>query len=96
MIGEYIYDFCAYDDGYVKSISNDLINKIARAAGAPKFKGAGIKLYVKEGHKVSKGSPLMKIYAEKEENLTNAVKIIEENKSPIYIESMLLDRIGRK
>lgn len=96
VIGEHIYDFCAYDDGYVKSISNDLVNKIARAAGAPKFKGAGIKLYVKEGHKVSKGSPLMKIYAEKEENLTNALKIIEENKSPIYIESMLLDRIGRK
>ncbi|MBD3230508.1 MAG: AMP phosphorylase [Candidatus Lokiarchaeota archaeon] len=95
-IGELTHDYCAYDDGYVKDISNLLINKIARTLGCPKFKGAGIKLFVKEGHKVSKGQPLMKLYAQKEENLTNALEIIEKNDPAIYIESMLLDRIGRE
>jgi len=71
-----------------------LITEIARASGAPKSKGAGIKLFVKEGHKVSKNSKLLRIYAEKEEKLSDAIKILEKEK-PIYIESMLLDRIGR-
>ncbi len=92
--GKYTYDYLAYDDGYVKNISNKLITEIARASGAPKSKGAGIKLFVKEGHKVSKNSKLLRIYAEKEEKLSDAIKILEKEK-PIYIESMLLDRIGR-
>jgi len=93
-IGEYTYDYLAETEGYIKNISNGLINKISRLCGTPKYKGAGIKLFVKEGHKVAKGKKLMRIYAEKEEHLTNALKLIEKEK-PIYIESMLLDRIGR-
>ena len=93
-VGEYTHDLKAPMDGYVKGISNDMIKKIARAAGAPKYKGAGIKLYVKEGRKVSEDSILMTIHAESEENLSNALKLLEEQ-SPFYIESMLLDRIGK-
>jgi AMP phosphorylase len=92
-VGEYTYDYPAPIDGYVKGISNDLIKKLARAAGSPQFKGAGIKLYVKEGHKVTENQPLLKIYSESEENLSNALKLLEKN-APFYIESMLLDRIG--
>ncbi|MHA1269408.1 MAG: AMP phosphorylase [Candidatus Helarchaeota archaeon] len=94
IIGDYTYDYSAYDDGYVKNISNNIINKITKACGCPKSKGSGIKLFVKEGHKVSKGSILMKIYAETENSLSKAIKILEKEK-PIYIESMLLDRIGK-
>ncbi len=94
IVGEFTYDYESPMEGYVKGISNSLIKRIARSAGAPTYKGAGIKLYVKEGHKVSKGSVLMKIYAESEENLSNAIKILE-TEQPIYIESMLLDRIGK-
>ncbi len=93
-IGEYTHDLNSPMVGYVKGISNDLIKKIARAAGAPKYKGAGIKLHVKEGRKISEESNLMTIYAESEENLTNALKLLEVQ-SPFYIESMLLDRIGK-
>jgi AMP phosphorylase len=91
-VGEFTYEYKATMDGYMKGISNNLIKGIARAAGAPKFKGAGIKLYVKEGHKVSENSLLMKIYAESEENLSNAIKVLKKE-TPFYIESMLLDRI---
>ncbi|MDD1776622.1 MAG: thymidine phosphorylase, partial [Candidatus Helarchaeota archaeon] len=93
-IGQYTYDYPAPIDGYVKGISNDVIKKLARAAGSPQSKGAGIKLYVKEGHKVTEHQPLLKIYSESEENLSNALKILEKD-SPLYIESMLLDRIGK-
>jgi len=93
-VGEYTFNYPVEMDGYVKRISNDIIKRIARAAGAPKFAGAGIKLYVKEGHKVSEGANLFTIYAESEENLSNALKLLEDQ-SPIYIESMLLDRIGK-
>ncbi len=93
-IGEYTHDYVAPSDGYVKGISNDLVKKLARAAGAPKMPGAGLKLFAKEGRKVSKGSKLMSIFAETEENLSSAIKVLEEN-TPIYIESMLLDRIGK-
>ncbi|MHA1129987.1 MAG: AMP phosphorylase [Candidatus Helarchaeota archaeon] len=93
-IGEYVYDLQAQTNGYVKGISNDLIKKLARAAGAPSFPGAGLKLFVKEGHKVSKEAVLLRIHAESEENLSNAIKLLEKG-SPIYIESMLLDRIGK-
>ena len=96
-VGEYTYELQAPIDGYVKGISNDLIKKVARAAGSPQYKGAGIKLYVKEGHKVSESSPLMRIYAESEENLSNAIKLLEhERESPFYIESMLLERVGKQ
>ncbi|HUX99738.1 MAG TPA: AMP phosphorylase [Candidatus Deferrimicrobium sp.] len=91
-VGEFTFECKAKMDGYVKGISNNLIKKIARAAGSPKYKGSGIKLYVKEGHKVSENSALMKIYAESEENLSNAIKVLEKE-TPFYIESMLLDRI---
>jgi AMP phosphorylase len=91
-VGEFTYEYKATMDGYMKGISNNLIKGIARAAGAPKFKEAGIKLYVKEGHKVSENSLLMKIYAESEENLSNAIKVLKKE-TPFYIESMLLDRI---
>ncbi|MFX1294448.1 MAG: AMP phosphorylase [Promethearchaeota archaeon] len=93
-VGEVTFEYRAPMDGYVKGISNNLIKKIARAAGAPKYQGAGIKLFVKEGHKVSKDSILLKIHAEREENLSNAIKLLEK-KPPIYIESMLLDRIRK-
>jgi len=94
-VGEYTYDFQAPIEGYVKRISNDIIKKIARAAGSPQYTGAGIKLYMKEGHKVSENSLLMTVYAESEENLSNAIKIIERE-SPFYIESMLLERVAKE
>ncbi|MHA1267495.1 MAG: AMP phosphorylase [Candidatus Helarchaeota archaeon] len=93
-IGDFQYDHLSSQEGYIKGISNELIKMIARTAGAPKYKGAGIKLYVKEGHKVSEGSKLMTICAESEENLTNALQVLE-GQSPFYIESMLLDRIRK-
>ncbi|MBE0633817.1 thymidine phosphorylase, partial [Candidatus Bathyarchaeota archaeon] len=73
--------------------------KIARAAGTPNDKGAGLKLYAKTGDKVHEDKPMFRIYAEKEIKLNNAIKQLESLR-PIEVgervgEDMLKKRIGK-
>jgi len=51
-------------DGAVAAIDNQQMARIARLAGAPMDKGAGVDLYKKVGDKVTKGEPLYGIHAE--------------------------------
>ena len=60
-------------------MNNNTITKIARAAGSPKDKGAGIIMRKKIGDKVAKGEVLMEIFAEKNHKLNNAIKIAESS-----------------
>lgn len=62
--GKLCYQLCAEQDGVVTHIDNFQTAKIARIAGAPIEKKAGVDLLKKLGDKVSKGEPLFKIYAE--------------------------------
>jgi len=91
-LGEYRYKMYAPIDGYITRISNNAINIIARAAGAPKDKGAGIMLYGKRGYKVKKGEAILEIYAERSVRLQDAVSLLNQLK-PILIEGMLLKTI---
>jgi len=81
--------------GYMTRIYNERINEIARAAGAPHDKGAGIKLIVKNGRKVEKDEPLLEIYAEHENRLEEALSVLKE-KPPMKIEGMLLEKITHR
>jgi len=80
-------------DGYVARVDNIAIKKIARVAGAPIDKGAGVKLHGKVGYKVKKGDPIITIYAESETKLSYAHTLAMQLK-PITIEGMLLQRIS--
>lgn len=91
-LGEKRFIIPAPADGYVSSISNSAINAIARAAGAPTNKGAGVKLYAKMGYAVKKGDPVLEIYAENEQKLKCA-QIIASRKQPFLIEGMLLEEL---
>ncbi|MCB1788688.1 MAG: thymidine phosphorylase, partial [Gammaproteobacteria bacterium] len=51
-------------DGHVSTIDNERMAHIARLAGAPMDKGAGVDLYRKVGEPVRAGEPLYAIYAE--------------------------------
>ncbi len=82
-------------DGYVKRIDNERINEIARAAGAPRDKGAGLRVILKEGRKVNKDEPLLEIYAEHETKLDDALSIAKRH-PPIVIEGMLLEKITHR
>jgi thymidine phosphorylase len=63
-LGQLHYDLCADHDGTVTAIDNLLIASVARLAGAPLDKGAGVYLHKKVGDKVKKGEALYTIYAE--------------------------------
>lgn len=88
-IGQHSHKLTSPADGYVTLVDNTAIADIARAAGAPLEKGAGILLHAKQGHKVSKGDVLMEIFAERSSKLSQAVKVAEST-NPIVVEGMLL------
>lgn len=62
-LGTLTHDVTALRDGVVASIDCYRIARIARLAGAPMDKGAGIDLFHKVGEKVSRGDALYRIHA---------------------------------
>lgn len=76
-IGKHHYDIRASQNGRVSRISNGKVSKIARIAGAPQDKGAGIYLYRHVGDKVKKGDILARIYAESSTKMGFAVAVLE-------------------
>lgn len=86
--------------GRVLWISTESIVQIAKAAGAPKEKGAGIVLKAKLGDSVAKGETLFQIYAEKTTKLATALEMAKRLQ-PIRLsrkteERMLLDQVPAK
>jgi AMP phosphorylase len=79
-------------DGYIIRVSNKAINGIARAAGAPGEKGAGVILKDKEGQKVRRDEVILEIYAERESRLDEAYQLALKLK-PIMIEGMLIEEL---
>ena len=62
-LGTLTADVPAPNDGAVSGIDCLHLNRLARTAGAPIDKGAGIKIFKKLGDRVEKGEPLYRIYA---------------------------------
>ncbi|MDH5636520.1 MAG: AMP phosphorylase [Candidatus Bathyarchaeota archaeon] len=84
-------------DGRVLWINNKGIAQVAREAGAPKEKGAGVILKTKLGEHVKKGGVLFEIYAKRNTKLEAAIELAK-NLQPIGLskkpeERMLMDRI---
>jgi thymidine phosphorylase len=61
--GDLTREVCAAADGTVVNVDCAQINHIARLAGCPMDKGAGIDLFVRPGDRVRKGDPLYRIHA---------------------------------
>jgi AMP phosphorylase len=91
-VGQYTADIFASTDGYVMEFDNKWIIEIARLAGAPNDKGAGVAIHKKRGEQVKKGDSILTIYAEKEFKLDNALTTAQRT-NPIIVEGMLLRRI---
>ena len=62
--GRLRFDVLASADGYVTGIDNLQLARIARLAGAPMDKGAGIDIFKKIGERVRKGQPLYRVFSE--------------------------------
>ncbi len=91
-IGKYKADILAKKSGYLGSIMNKQLVQIARAAGSPKDKGAGLIIYKKVGSKVDAGEPLYTIYADNENKLNEAVGLAKRLE-PMAVEGMVLARM---
>ncbi len=78
-VGEKTVEVRASRSGKVLWIYNHYIASVAKAAGAPKYKGAGIYLWKKTGERVKKGEKLFTIFAEKASKLRAAEKLVKEN-----------------
>jgi len=74
----------AEKNGKIKKILNKEINLLARAAGCPLDKKAGIYLFHHVGERITKGKKLMIIYAESKARLKEAIDYYQEEK-PIKI-----------
>jgi AMP phosphorylase len=81
-------------------ISTESIVQIAREAGAPREKGAGVVLKAKLGDPVRKGGILLQIYAEQAGKLASALELAERLKPFVLSrkpeERMLLDQVPLK
>ena len=77
-IGKFYYDVHSNKNGIIKSIDNKIISRIARVAGAPNNKGAGIYLYKHVSSKVKKKEKLFTIYSESREKLKYAKDISKQ------------------
>jgi AMP phosphorylase len=86
--------------GRVLWVSTESIAQVAKAAGAPREKGAGVVLKAKLGEAVKKGGALLEIYAERSGKLESALELAKRLQ-PIVLskkpeEQMLLDRVPEK
>ncbi len=84
-------------EGRVLWINNKGIAQVAREAGAPKEKGAGVILKTKLGEYVKKGGVLFEIYGQRDTKLEAAIELAN-SLQPIGLskkpeERMLMDRV---
>jgi len=92
-IGSNFIDVFAKEEGRIHFMNNKSISAIARAAGAPADKGAGIYLHVDKGDKIKKGQKLFTIYAESERKLTLAQEMAETF-YPLEMDRIILEKYG--
>ncbi|MFA5311936.1 MAG: AMP phosphorylase [Methanomassiliicoccales archaeon] len=90
--GEYAVDVLANKSGYTNKIKNRDLVKIARAAGSPHDKGAGLVINKKVGMKVDDGEKLFTIYAENDVKMQNALALARKLE-PMTIEGMVLAKM---
>jgi len=91
-IGEFSAQIKAPSNGYIIEFRNKRIVQIARLAGAPNDKGAGVYIHRKLGESVQQGEPVITIYAEKEAKLQAALKSARQD-PPLIVEGMLIERV---
>jgi len=86
-LAEHTYDVVADREGRVSQIDNRYISRLAKLAGAPHAKGAGVKLYAPLGTTLKKGQPLFTVYAETKSELDYALAYLAQEPNIIHIET---------
>lgn len=81
----------ANEDGDISKINVALLIRIARIAGAPADKKAGVYLHVETGKKVQKGDALFDIYAENQTKLALAEEFAKKN-NVVELQKIILEK----
>lgn len=74
MPGRFTSEIAADRSGMIKEIDIRTISSIARAAGAPLDKCAGVYLCANVASKVEEGQPLLRIHASSQKALNEAIE----------------------
>lgn len=82
---QYIHIVKAERSGIVEEINNRYIARVAKLAGAPTDKAAGVDLYVSLNTSVEKGQPLFSIHAESPGELNYALSYLQDKHKIIQI-----------
>jgi AMP phosphorylase len=91
-IGKYSHTITSEVSGNIFHIDNKIMSKVARIAGSPKDKGAGVFIHRVRGDRVEKGDKLFTIYAESEAKLDFAIKAMQDLE-PIEMRKMVLGTV---
>lgn len=91
--GRFSADVPAPRKGYVVSVSNKAVAAVAKAAGAPSDKGAGVVVHRKRGRLVQEGEALMTVYADREDKLEDALEAAAA-RPPFGVEGVVIGRVG--
>jgi AMP phosphorylase len=91
-VGPFIAEMKATQSGVVTAVDNSAINKIAKLAGCPAAKKAGIEIEAKIGRHVEKGDMIFKIYSDSERRLQTAVDYYHKH-PPQVLGGMTLEKI---
>lgn len=85
-IATHTHEVIAKMSGHVTAIDNRRLARIAKLAGAPKSKAAGVKLLTPLTSKIEKGQPLYIVHAETPGELDYAVTFLEHESGIIHLE----------
>ncbi|MFW9826840.1 MAG: AMP phosphorylase [Candidatus Thorarchaeota archaeon] len=92
-LGPYVKEFYSSKEGYIVDVNNLIINQIAKTAGCPSSKTAGIEIIKKQGAKIKEGETVFRIYSHSESKLRKAEKIYNATGGPIRLGGMVIERI---
>lgn len=83
--GHFTHDLTAPQSGRIDGIGIRAVADIARAAGAPRVKSAGLDLLVRIGAQVTEGQPLLRIHANSQRALDAAMAAMGAAEAPFAI-----------
>ncbi|MEE9525221.1 MAG: AMP phosphorylase [Candidatus Woesearchaeota archaeon] len=78
-LGKFTYTYKSPKSGKIKDIDNFTISKMARIAGAPRDKEAGLYLYKNERSYVKKGEPIFTLYSDSRTKLNYALHVLKRS-----------------
>ncbi|MHA1316475.1 MAG: hypothetical protein ACTSQ6_03025 [Candidatus Heimdallarchaeaceae archaeon] len=91
---KYVEEIKTTQDGVIYAIDSASISTLARQAGAPFDKTAGVKIMVKRGDRVKKGDTLFEIHSSSASKLSASAELARTKFEAIDMEKMILEVIS--